>query len=91
MEFGINPLGARVVVQPVQPEEAMSKGGVILVQQREPTTAKAEVIAIGDEVEKVAVGDMILLTLGAGDGVDFEQEMYVIVDELDILAVLVRN
>ena len=57
----------------------------------ESTTCKAEVIAVGEDCEKVSVGDLILLTIGAGDAVDYAGDMYVIVDEIAVLAVLDRN
>lgn len=93
--FGIIPLHSRVVVQFQPVEETISKGGIHIpatsAASREVNTYKAEVIATGDEVTRVHAGDLILCVLAVGDLVDFDGERYVIIDELEILAILDRR
>ena len=65
-EIGIKPLGARVVIQPVE-EENRTEGGLYI-----PDTAKEKpqtgiVVAIGDDTEdvkiSVKVGDKWLISI----------------------------
>ena len=90
-DFGIKPLGTRVVVSAVAVEEAQSKGGILLPGGTQTSTVKAEIVAVGDEVSLVEIDDLVLVSIGAGDTVEHESALYVILDEVEILATLTRS
>ena len=91
VEHVIRPLGNRVLIQAQAVKEKQSAGGVIIpgnINTKE--TYKSEVINIGPEVGLVKVGDLVLVTFMAGDGLDHDQQDYRIVEEDEILAIIAR-
>lgn len=56
------PLGERVVVEPI---EEKSTGGIVLPETVKKLHVRGKVIAIGDEVKKVKVGDIVLYEKGS--------------------------
>ncbi len=90
-EIGIKPLGARVVIQPVE-EENRTEGGLYI-----PDTAKEKpqtgiVVAIGDDTEdvkiSVKVGDKVLFPKYTGTEIKIGGDDYNIMDFDKVLAVL---
>lgn len=81
----IRPLFDKVLVKPVKVGEQTRQSGIVLPSQ-ETDTHKAEVIAVGGEVEHIAEGDVVVVTRYAGDQVEFNQEFYQIMEERAILA-----
>ena len=92
--FRLEPLGDRIVIQPLQQEQVLASGIVI------PETAKekpqqGEVIAVGpgkrDESGgriplDVAVGDRILYKKYTGQEVKVERDDLIVLEEREILA-----
>ena len=95
LAFGIHPLHMRIVISPEEVEETVRESGVILPpttgRNRVVNTYKGEVIAVGDGVTKVEVGQLVLGTLGVGDLVDYDGDRYTIIDQSEVLAVLDRR
>ena len=90
-ELGIKPLGARVVIQPVEEENRTDSGLYI------PDTAKEKpqtgiVVAVGDSTEEVKitvkVGDKVLFPKYTGTEIKLGGEDYNIMDFEKVLAVL---
>ena len=90
-EFGIKPLGARVVIQPVEEENRTDSGLYI------PDTAKEKpqtgiVVAVGEGSEDVKitvkVGDKVLFPKYTGTEIKLGGEDYNIMDFEKVLAVL---
>ena len=90
-ELGIKPLGARVVIQPLEEENRTNSGLYI------PDTAKEKpqtglVKAIGENTEEVTitvkVGDKVLFPKYTGTEIKFGSEDYIIMDFEKVLAVL---
>ena len=54
----MRPLGNKVIVERIQ-NNTVSSGGIILNRSEEPDRAK--VIAIGPDVDEVAIDDVVLL------------------------------
>lgn len=91
MNIGVKPLGSRILIQVQKIGEQELKSGLVLPSSNAPEdTHKAEVVAIGPEVEHIQVGNLILVSLFAGEGVEIAQELYRIVDEEVVLAVIDR-
>ena len=84
----IQPLGSRVLVQPIE-EESRTAGGIFL-----PDTAKEKpqlgvVVAIGDDEEiKVKAGDKVIYPKYTGTEFRYEGVEYLIMESGDILAKL---
>ena len=90
-ELGIKPLGARVVIQPVE-EENRTEGGLYI-----PDTAKEKpqtgiVVAVGDDTEDVKIsvkaGDKVLFPKYTGTEIKIGGDDYNIMDFDKVLAVL---
>lgn len=90
IDVGIRPLGKRILIKPVAIEETVTKGGVHLPQLGPIHHYKADVIRVGPDVTTVNPGDLIVHTIARGEPVEHHQEMFMILEEEDVLAVLDR-
>ena len=82
------PLGARVLLRPVEPEEA-TPSGIVLPDTAKGDNQNAEVVAAGaHEDVKVSVGDVVVLRKYSGTEVELGGEEHRIVDAEDILGVI---
>ncbi|MDD4199885.1 MAG: co-chaperone GroES [Eubacteriales bacterium] len=91
MSYGIKPLGSKVVIKEMVPEEKTSSG-IVLVASAQEKPQMAEVLAVGpgtDEVKmELEVGDKVIFSKYAGTEVKFNGEEVMIMDQRDILAVV---
>lgn len=91
----IRPLADRVVIQTDKPEET-TKSGIILTNSAQEKPQVATVIAVGPGIKEngeelpisVNVGDKVLTGKYAGTEIKIEDEVYNIVRESDILAIV---
>ncbi|NDL67776.1 co-chaperone GroES [Anaerotalea alkaliphila] len=89
------PLGDRVVIKQLEAEE-MTKSGIVLPGQAKEKPQEAEVVAVGpggmvdgkEVAMQVKPGDKIIYSKYAGTEVKLEGEMYIIVKQGDILAIV---
>ena len=82
------PLGARVMVRPVEREQT-TESGIVLPDTAKEKPQSAEVVAVGaHEDVKVCVGDVVVLRKYSGTEVDLDGEEHRIVDTEDILGVI---
>ena len=79
----LSPLGKRLLVQPIE----VTSAGKLLLSNSKPT--QFTVSAIGEEVSKVAIGDVIYLEKIYGVEVEHEGIKYNVIDESSILAKIV--
>ena len=77
----LKPLAKRIIVKPVE-----IKHGTLIVNNSKPS--QYQVIAIGDEVTKVKIADIIYLENYQGAVIEHEKEKFLVVDEESILAKL---
>jgi co-chaperonin GroES (HSP10) len=77
----LQPLAKRIIVQPIIPEK---KASVIIVKDDAPQTFT--VIAIGDDVTRVDIGDTIFLAAYSTAEVKYNNEKYQIVLEDNVIA-----
>jgi co-chaperonin GroES (HSP10) len=75
------PLGKRIIVRPIE-----VKHGTLVVTGLKPT--QFLILAIGDEVTKVKVGDTIYLDKHIGAKIEHEKEEFMVIEENSILAKL---
>lgn len=92
----VKPLGERVLVRRIEPEE-VKKGGIIIPDTAKEKPQQGEVIAVGpgklDEKGKrtpmdVKKGDRILFGKYSGTEIEIDGEEYLIMQEDDILAIV---
>lgn len=83
----VKPLGERVLVKTDKAEEKTASG-LFIPQTSQEKTQFASVIAVGNDVKSVKVGDKILHDKYAGTALKLDNEDYLILKEEDILAVI---
>ncbi|MBQ8382331.1 MAG: co-chaperone GroES [Clostridia bacterium] len=91
----VKPLFDRVVVKMTEVEE-VSKGGIILTAASKEKPQFAEVVAVGNGIDKngetiqmvVKAGDKVVLSNYAGTKVKVDGEELIIVSVTDILAIV---
>ena len=91
----IRPLGARVLVEPIEEKEQM-KGGIIIPDAAKEKPTEGKVIAIGikrdDDGKEVSfdvkVGDTVLMPKYGGTEIKVDDKNYQIVREEDLLGVI---
>jgi chaperonin GroES len=89
--LGIKPLGARVVIQPLEEDNRTDSGLYIPDTAKEkPQTGK--VVAIGEGTEEISItvkeGDKVLFPKYTGTEIKLSGDSYMIMDFEKILAVL---
>jgi chaperonin GroES len=89
--MAIKPLGKRVLVKKLDPEEKKSAGGIVLPESaKTEKVVRAEVIAVGtDEKLEVKAGDQIIISDSFSNTEVIEgEEKYLLVKESEILAIV---
>jgi chaperonin GroES len=83
----LRPLGSRVIIQRDEPEEV--KGGVIIPDTAQKETERGVIVAVNekDPTRKVAVGDRVIYSHYAGSLVKATPDEFLIVKEVDLLAI----
>ena len=81
----IRPLGTRICLKPIE-MDAITKGGLHLVQDEKPI--HGEVIAVGDKVTSIKVGDKVMYGKYGGQEVVVEGQKLLILQEQDIMGIL---
>lgn len=93
--MNIKPLADRVIIKAL-PMEEKTKSGIFMPDTAKEKPQEGEVVAVGPgKVEKgerialeVKVGDRVIYSKYAGTEVKFDGEEYLILKEMDILAIL---
>ncbi len=89
--MSIKPLADRVLVKPAAAEEK-SVGGIIIPDTAKEKPLKGEVIAVGngtkDEDMVVKPKDQVLYGKYAGTEIELDGEIYLIMRQSDILAII---
>ena len=92
----IKPLGDRVVVKAL-PQEEKTKSGIVLPDTAKEKPQQGEVIAVGPgrllengqrATIDVKAGDKVFFSKYAGNEVKIDEQEYLILREMDILAVI---
>ena len=89
--MNLKPLGDRVIVKPLEEEEATA-AGVVLPDTAKEKKAEGQVIAVGngEKIVKLGLkkGDKVLYGKYAGEEVKIGKEEYKILGHEDVLAVV---
>jgi len=90
-KVNIKPLGARVLVEPLEAEEK-TESGLIIPDSAKEKPQQGVVVAVGkgtnDEEMEVKEDDKILYGKFAGTEVTIEGKDYLLMNQTDILAVI---
>lgn len=81
----LEPLGNRVIIQPIEGEE-MTAGGVYLPEQARDKPQKGIVLAVGDKVRRVTVDDEVLYSRFNCTEIEVERNTFLVAKERDLLA-----
>ncbi len=84
----IEPMGARVLVRPLE-KETMTKSGLVLPETAKEKPQQGVIEALGTEEEMatdLAVGDKVLYAKYTGTEVEVEGTKYLVLEENDVLA-----
>lgn len=96
MKLSFKPLGARVLVEPIEQEE-VTPGGIVLPETAKEKPQQGTVLAVGpgerdDKGNRipmdVKVGDKVLFAKYAGTEVKMDGKKMLILRESDILGIL---
>jgi chaperonin GroES len=97
MPVNIRPLGDRVLVEPVEQEETIAGGMLVLPETAKEKPQQGNVIAVGagrrdedgDRIDMdVKVGDKVLFAKYAGTEVKLDGKKLLIMKESDILGIV---
>lgn len=85
----LRPLQDRILLKP-ELSESKTASGIIIPDTVQEKTQKAEVIAIGDDKEKikVSVGQRVIYDKYAGNQIKIDGVEYLIVKAADVIAVI---
>ena len=78
--------GSRVLIRPEDQRETTRPSGLIAVAPHHPDVI-GTVLAIGDGVQDVREGDVVLFTPESGQIMDYGRTRYLVVHEDELLAV----
>ncbi len=89
-EVKIQPLGARVLIRPLE-QEARTASGLLLPETAKEKPQMGLVIAVGDDEEiKVKANDKVLFAKYSGTEFKMDGQEYLLMDANDILARVVE-
>ncbi len=97
--MNIVPLADRVLVKPIEEEEA-KRGGIIIPDTAKEKPQEGEIVAVGEgrfsdtgEIipPKVKTGDKVLFSKYAGTEITVEGKDYLIMRETDVLAIVKKS
>jgi chaperonin GroES len=84
----IEPLGARVLIRPIE-QETMTKSGIVLPETAKEKPQQGLIEAVGTEEEMLtdlAAGDKVLFAKYTGNQIQLDGTEYIIMEESDVLA-----
>jgi chaperonin GroES len=96
MTISLKPLGARVVVEPLEQEE-VTAGGIVLPETAKEKPQKGKVLSVGagdrdDKGNRIAmdvkVGDTVLFAKYGGTEIKIDGKKLLILRESDLLAII---
>jgi chaperonin GroES len=86
--INIEPLGARVLVLPIE-GESQSPGGVLLPETAKEKPQQGTIEAVGSEEEMMTdlkIGDRVLFPKYTGTEIKYQGNTYLLMNEDDVLA-----
>lgn len=87
-DINIEPLGARVVILPVE-GESQTPGGILLPETAKEKPQQGIIKAVGNEEEMMTdlkIGDRVLFPKYTGTEIKYDGDTYLLMDEDSVLA-----
>lgn len=81
----LQPLAKRILIQPIIPEQ--KKASILILKDEAPQIFT--VIAIGDDVKRVSVNDIILISSHSTSEIKYDNVLYTMIHEDNIIAKVV--
>lgn len=88
--MNFQPLGNRVLIKQAV-EESTTASGIILPDSSKEKPKTGEVLAIGNGVEQIKIGDTIVFGKYAGRGITLDKEEYLILDMDDVQGIILNK
>jgi chaperonin GroES len=89
-DIKIEPLGARVVIKPLE-QETKTASGLLIPESAKEKPQTGQVVAMGDDEDiKLEVGDRILFAKYTGTEFKLDGQDYLLMEYSDILARLLN-
>ncbi len=89
-EIKIQPLGARVLIRPLE-QEARTASGLLLPETAKEKPQMGLVVAVGDDEEiKVKVNDKVIFAKYSGTEFKMDGQEYLLMDANDILGKVIE-
>ena len=89
-DMKIEPLGARVVIKPLE-QETKTASGLLIPESAKEKPQTGQVVAVGDDEDiKLKVGDRILFAKYTGTEFKLDGQDYLLMEYSDILARLLN-
>ena len=85
--MNFKPLGERLLVERVE-EVSTTASGIIIPDSAKDKPSQGTVIAIGNDVEEIKVGDTIVFGKYSGNEITLDNKEYIIMEESDALGIL---
>ena len=90
-KISIKPLADRVLIEPME-AETKTAGGIFIPDSAQEKPQKGKIVAVGagtkDEKMEVKVNDEVLYGKYSGTEINWENEVYLIMKQSDILAII---
>ncbi len=82
-------IGQHIIITPIKEKPTKTKGGLLLTEEAlEVRYSKAKVITPGSHTVVIKEGDTIYYDKHAGHVVEFEGEMFTVIQERDVVIVV---
>ena len=90
-KISIKPLADRVLIEPME-AETKTAGGIYIPDSAQEKPQKGKIVAVGngtkDEKMEVKVNDEVLYGKYSGTEINWENQVYLIMKQSDILAII---
>jgi chaperonin GroES len=84
----VQPVGKRIAVKPEAVEEKTKSGIILTGSSTKEMPGRGEVVAVGEKLDGVTVGDTVVFAKYAAEDVKVGDEQYYVVKHEDVVAVI---
>jgi chaperonin GroES len=85
--MNFQPLGNRTLVERLE-EATTTASGIIIPDNAKEKPSQGKVIAIGEDVEQIAAGDVVVFGKYSGNEITIDGTQYLIIDADDIYGIM---
>ena len=85
--MNFQPLGNRTLVERLE-EATTTASGIIIPDNAKEKPSQGKVIAIGEEVEQISTGDVVVFGKYTGNEITIEGTTYLIIDADEIFGIM---